>query len=193
MKPTDLYIGVSAFFSIVVPGFLVTIAVIFLYGEYRPSTETSSMVWTVLAVASYVIGHVLFAIGSYWDYLYDKHKPSGNEPLLKKIDKIRSKIDTKKGVEGINHYKWCRSALSILHTEGLNEVMRKEADSKLFRSLIIPLIIFIFYWIINSHYIAASLSLLSAITSYLRYRGQRFKACEVAYTHVIVLTGLKKL
>jgi len=196
MKPSDFYLSVSDFFSIVVPGFIISIVVIVLM-NYNLKTDLNAILWAILAVGSYIIGHILFAMGAWWDETYDKIKTKGNDKLISKITEIREGYADRDS-DKINMYQWCRSVLSRVHPEGYVEVLRKEADSKLFRSIIIPLLvlgaILIGSVLPNIKYdlLLGCVSIVFSILAYWRYCGQRFKACKIAYTHVIVLFSLNK-
>jgi hypothetical protein len=188
MKPSDFYLGVSELFSILIPGFVATI-VVSIYFDVLKYPTAGPNEWILIMVSSYICGHILFAVGSLWDGLYDKVKPTGNNELLDNIAQIRE-YDSDKDCDSINKYKWCRSVLSKVHPEGYAEVLRKEADSKLFRSLIIPLLITFVFLILKNEYYYSFISVGMAFISFSRYRGQRFKACKISYTHVIVLNQL---
>lgn len=192
MKPSDFYMGMSEFLSVLIPGFIVS-AVVSDYFGLIDFEQLTPRVWVLLPIVSYIVGHILFALGSYWDTLYDKFKPKGNEELLKKVGEIR-RCNQKADCAEVNHYKWCRSLLSKEHPEGYAEVLRKEADSKLFRSLILPLIIlslFLYFKADLEQYRNwFLLSEIIVLIAFWRYRGQRFKACKIAYTHAIVLFQL---
>lgn len=81
LKPQDFYIGVVDFFSVILPGALVTY---FLMGQlYRdvfgpvktfPVPETETQQWIVFLLTTYIIGHIIFLIASFLDKrVYDKY------------------------------------------------------------------------------------------------------------------------
>lgn len=187
-KPADFYLGVSEFFSVLVPGFVVTVSML-EYANTIDYADMGSNLWIAVLVVSYILGHVLFAIGACWDELYDRIKPHGNEGLLYAVGTIRNAADIK-DCSCINNYQWSRAVLSSRHVEGYNEVLRKEADSKLFRSLIIPLLIAAWILFDSDEFSGSMMALVLAGISFWRYRGQRFKACKIAYRHVVVQNQL---
>jgi len=193
VKPSDFYLGISEFFSVLVPGFLVTIVFAFLFGEYDFNKDLSALTWVTLAVTSYVVGHILFAIGTKWDKFYDTHKPTGNERLLAKIRLLRNALYSDNDTADINNYQWCRSTLLNCFPDAFMDVARKEADSKLFRSMIVPLMLLSIDMLISFQIMAMLLSAALAYVAYSRYRTQRFKACKAAYTHVITLNTHGKI
>lgn len=185
MKPLDFQLGVSELFAIFIPGFLIVVVGLKVF-EIIDVFQATGNVWFVVAIASYIFGHIFFAIGSQWDKLYDKVKPKGNENLLKTIDSIRAVFD-EYSCKDINNYKWSRAYLSKQHPEGYAEVLRHEADSKLFRSLIIPIIFTCIFLFVSQLWYPGIISLGMAYIAFARYKDQRYKGCKVAYTHVIVL------
>jgi hypothetical protein len=80
-KPSDFFISVIDFFSVILPGALVTY---FLKGQYYeqffgsekvfPAPETEVQGWIVFLFATYIIGNLIFAIGSVLldGFVYDK-------------------------------------------------------------------------------------------------------------------------
>ncbi len=192
MKPSDFFLGVSEFFAVVIPGFVVIVAGLGLFAPMPTLMDPVPMAWAALAVASYIAGQILFAIGAGWDCIYDCFRPTGDEKLLEKIKELKETA-LEKGFDQINLYKWSRAVLLKEHPEGFMEVLRKEADSKLFRSLIVPLAILSAFLFATKGSTGGFGAAVLALLAYWRYRGQRFKACKAAYTHVIVLFSLGKM
>lgn len=191
MKPADFNLGISEFLSILIPGAIVS-TVLAVYFNIIDTRSISTAEWALLLVSAYILGHILFALGSYWDSLYQKIKPKGNDPLLDRVHEIRALNDAQ-DCKAINKYQWCKTVLSSQHAEGYAEVIRKEADSKLFRSLLVPLILSIVIVFLDRQYLWSLGFALLFLVTFLRYREQRFKACTIAYTQVIVLQQLGKL
>lgn len=193
MKPSDYYLGVSEFISILLPGFLVVISTMyFIEGAGGLDNQFSTLDWLVLVAISYVSGHMLFAVGALWDEVNNLVPYHGNDHIIGKISILRGQygdLDCKE----INNYQWSKSMLSMLHSYGYMEVLRKEADSKLFRSLIIPQMIFMFYSWSELGVIYAIGMLLLTMMVFWRYREQRNKGCSIAYTHIISLNLRNKL
>ena len=192
-------------FSILIPGFLVCIVLIYIFSQdingFLDDTKIRSFLdkdaidvifWILLAVSAYIIGHILFAAGTFWDEVYDKYKSKSNDGLIDKLGMIRQDLCAERDHGDINQYQWSRSVLTRVYPEGFAEVIRCEADSKLFRSLIIPLqvlgIIFLFVnlWL-------ALVILIMSVLAYHRFHGQRLKGCKRAYTHIITLYSLGEL
>jgi len=192
MKPSDFYVGISEFTSILVPGFIVVTGATLFFDLIDFQKELHIYQYAALLIASYLLGHILFVLGGYWDTLYAIVMPKWNMELLKKISNVREKISGERTREIVT-YKWCRSVLSVYHPEGYAEFLRKESDSKLFRSLLAPLIFSSAFALkVLGIWWSIKLLLLACIFFWV-YRDQRFKATEFSYTHIIVLYQLGKL
>lgn len=74
-EPQKLFIGLMDFFSILLPGALLTYLLmdemgpVVLGGRYGRLAGTEA--WTAFLIASYVLGHVVFLLGSWLDEFYD--------------------------------------------------------------------------------------------------------------------------
>ncbi|MDP5279956.1 hypothetical protein Q9Q95_13560 [Sphingomonas sp. DG1-23] len=76
-KPSEFHIGVIEFFSILLPGALLTAALWLHFGPdiggpARSLLAPAGAAWVAFALASYVAGHFLFLAGSLLDLLYDR-------------------------------------------------------------------------------------------------------------------------
>lgn len=90
MRPQNFFIGVIDFFSIIVPGGLITW---FLSGHYFhavfgadkifPVPDNVVVMWVVFLVITYILGHVIFSIASILDVTYDKYL---RKLFLRKLD-----------------------------------------------------------------------------------------------------------
>src|SRR6266568_4517500 len=75
-EPQKFFVGLMDFFSILLPGALLTYL---LMGEVGPVVLGESSYheladaegWSVFVVASYLVGHLVFLLGSWLDELYD--------------------------------------------------------------------------------------------------------------------------
>lgn len=185
MKPSDFYIGISELFAILLPGYLVIIASLYYVGDVTFDKDVGLMLGLLLFSGAYTLGHLLFAIGSFWDEINNLMPYKGNDSLLSKVSEIRSGLED--DCDDINNYQWTKSLLLMRNSMGHMEVLRKEADSKLFRSIVFPLIILMLYvWIYVSWKYGLALIIL-IVLAYWRYREQRNKGCAIAYTHLITL------
>jgi mannose-6-phosphate isomerase-like protein (cupin superfamily) len=71
LKPSDFFIGVIDFFSVILPGALVTYflkgllhARVFGVGKVFPEPETEAQKWIVFLLTTYIIGNLIFLVGS---------------------------------------------------------------------------------------------------------------------------------
>ncbi len=201
MKPADLYIGVSELFSILLPGLVVSWIV--LFGPSLTPGELPEEVagWIGFSIFAYMVGHILFGFGAKWDRLYDKfYRPDKDLELIPRIARIRGlpeDFDMRR--LPVNGYQWAKAVLVSRHPDGYQEVIRHEADSKLFRSLLFPLIAATGAVLfdcasgascgLEQTRLAIAL-ILATLLAYWCFRRQRCKACVSAYVHVIVLHQL---
>jgi hypothetical protein len=81
LKPSDFFIGVIDFFSVILPGALVAYflkglfyADVFGEGKAFPAPETAAQRWVIFLLATYIIGNIVFVIGSLLldSFVYDK-------------------------------------------------------------------------------------------------------------------------
>lgn len=183
----------------------------------------TTLEYIAFSIIAYIIGHILFAVGAVlWDELYDCIKdrneppkdrkpcrfykisylyyPGSLQKLIDLVDKIRQdkvsqtqinqeNIDNDK----LNNYQWSRSVVSQLHPIAFQEVLRKEADSKLFRSLLLPILILGILQFSKTSPGTGLITLLFFYLAYMRYSKQRLKGCKIAYSNVITLHHLGKL
>lgn len=92
MKPSDFYLGVTEFMAVLVPGFLTAAAILELMGDADFARIESSMDWLLLTIMAYVLGQVLFALGSKWDVLYDIFKGTANQEHLEAVKEVRKQV-----------------------------------------------------------------------------------------------------
>ncbi len=169
-EPQKFFIGLVDFFSVWLPGailaYLLTISPPF-GGYFRPpgSDGLGAEGWAVFLVASYLLGHFIFLLGSRLDVLYD-HLRNGtrdgqihrlaegktlSNPLTRWMGRtflergdaaLRQAIRIKlahlgpAGSRAVNAFQWSKVRLALHSSEGLALVNRFEADSKFFRSLV---------------------------------------------------------
>src|ERR1700687_5776881 len=150
-KPSDFYIGVVDFFSIVLPGALLTF--LFLdfakqnvFGKLTPTLEGATASWIAFALASYLLGHFASLAGasvldSIYDWTYVKYKRRKGDELYKYALELKAK--TLGAQENIaNAYKWAKANARQRSVSGMQEIDRLEADSKFFRSVTVVLAVF---------------------------------------------------
>jgi hypothetical protein len=159
-KPGDLLIGAIDFFAVLVPGVIAAALIVIATG--RDLEQASSLFVAGLVTAGWVLGHVLHGIGSFLDpLLYDrlfkpadtvaheavKHKYFHKNDELYRLAKEMTDAPhgqdshaTGARVPG-GMYQWARAWLNSHNPKATADLDRLEADSKLFRSLAVLLLI----------------------------------------------------
>ena len=148
--PSKFYIGVVDFFSIMLPGgvlayYLYQRSGSRIFGPLFPEMKGDAVPWVVFLFAAYLLGHIVFLIGSYLDKVYDPIRQvfwsSKKDFAYLQAREIKKKLIAERDGEPINTFQWCKAVLSLKHPPGLVEVARFEADSKFFRTLVVVLAI----------------------------------------------------
>lgn len=212
-EPNKFFIGLMDFFSILLPGVIVTYIARgeighWLLGDYYPDLEGSTAVAAFLLVA-YLAGHIVFMLGAYLDPLYDK---------LRKLERPRSRgfarhpfrhlanlvfgartmddlaldqvISLKKihlgtAAEAINAFQWSKTLLLLEHPEAFAKIERLEADSKFFRSLVVLFLALVVGALAVQELQLAVVAAGLAFLAFWRYADQRLKSVTQAYWYVM--------
>ena len=196
-EPEKFHVSMIDFFSIILPGAVMTFFVRNLVDKDTPFIGSSAFKpeegWIAFAIASYIIGHFLFLAGSFLDYAYDffreKFWPKEtNFPRLAAL-KIKASNRSLKEMDdrAINVFQWTKCRLALNHPAALAQVQRFEADSKFFRSLFVVLIILCALFSVTSRVGFALISLVMATAALWRYGEQRFKSTRQAYWYLVTL------
>ena len=166
-KPGDLFIGVIDFFAVLVPGIIAAALIVIAMGK---TLQADIPFLSGVAIAGWVLGHVLHGIGSFLDPLvYDRlFKPQDTVDLeaaspaqtskgfrswihsylhknddLYRLAKEMTDVPEEKNQRAANSnvpggmYQWARTWLDSHSPEATANLDRLEADSKLFRSLVV--------------------------------------------------------
>src|SRR4029077_790050 len=163
-EPQKFFIGVIDFFSVLLPGAVLTFFVkddLWRLLGYMPGAAELA----IFLIISYLLGHFIFLLGAAWlDWVYDKIKgatfaeqvthlaegkalsPLWARLLARRIKKkpfqpageqIKIKeyyLDPLNASASINAFQWAKAQLALGHPDALASVQRLEADSKFFRS-----------------------------------------------------------
>lgn len=153
-KPSDFFLGVVDLFAILLPGALLTILVrAFLTNGGRFDDLICHMPkegvadWALFLVESYILGHFIFALGSFlldgvYDVTYSEwfHK-NKNKKLIDSVnDRLKGLLPSslvnkqEDSIEG-GPLAWSSSFVRVQSAAAGVEIDRAEADSKFFRSL----------------------------------------------------------
>tara|TARA_R110002072_G_scaffold35177_45_gene104466 strand:- start:441 stop:1094 length:654 start_codon:yes stop_codon:yes gene_type:complete len=200
--PGSFYLGVVDFFSIMLPGgvlawFLAGPLQGNVFGTLFPAIPPGTAGWVIFLFAAYLLGHIVFLLGSYLDNIYDPIRklvwPKATDFAYQQADRIKRDRLGAKAAKAINTYQWSRAILTLNHPAGMAEVARLEADSKFFRSLVVVLVILLAATLANDGHrtgiVFPVLLGVFAVLSYWRYTERRYKSTEQAYRFMIVLAG----
>ena len=174
LEPQKFFIGLLDFFSILLPGALLTYVLMEWVGFDRlEGTED----WAVFLFASYLLGHIVFLAGSWLDDFYDWVRGytlnTQIEMLTRRgnllpwpcraliwlvfkrernlaVDRAsaikRQTLGPLRANEAINTFQWCKALLNIESPASFAQVERLEADSKFFRSFTVVLVLLLALW-----------------------------------------------
>lgn len=172
-EPQKFFIGVMDFFSILLPGALLTYL---LLGD-RYSKLADANAWVAFLFASYLLGHLVFLLGSWLDELYDwarRHTLNKQITLLARRGRLlpwlsraliwlvfksernlsvdrateikRQALGPLQANESVNTFQWCKALLNTASPASFAVVQRFEADSKFFRSFTVVLLLLLAAW-----------------------------------------------
>lgn len=199
VKPSDYFVGMIDFFSVFLPGGMFTFVA---YSKYKPFfldvvPLEGSQVWLGFLFFSYLLGHIIYMIGSNLDQLYEKRrkilKPYVNELAFLRATDIKHQSLSGNESNSVNTFQWSTSVLTTLYPEAMNEINRLVADQKFFRSLVVAIPLISLVLIFNSDYLQAVVFCSLIIPCYMRYYDRRTKSTTRAYQYIIMLEGLDKL
>lgn len=199
VKPGSFFVGVIDLFSIFLPGGLLTFVLFQQHSAFISEVAPirGDQYWAVFLFSSYLIGHIIFMMGSKIDILYNYHRerrnPYLNETAFQCTSKIKKKFLNEVEREAINNYQWATSILTTHYPEAMMEVDRLVGNSKFFRSLIIILPLISAIYAFGDNYLHAGIVISVVIPCYMRYYDQRLKSTTRAYQYVVMLSGLGKL
>jgi hypothetical protein len=184
-KPADFFLGLTEFFTILLPGFIFIIGLQSLGMQMPVRFELQGSGWITTLIASYLIGRLLFDAGSAMENLFKgretKYVNKKHQTLIKAIEKYHSNF-----LAG-STYKWSRFLLQKRCPIAWAEVQRVEVDSKLFRSLVAPMLIFSAIYVKLAEYSSALIAALTAIVSVLLYLNLRYKAIKRAFEFALFI------
>ena len=168
-----------------------------MFGTLFPAIPPGTAGWVIFLFAAYLLGHIVFLLGSYLDNIYDPIRklvwPKATDFAYQQADRIKRDRLGAKAAKAINTYQWSRAILTLNHPAGMAEVARLEADSKFFRSLVVVLVILLAATLANDGHrtgiVFPVLLGVFAVLSYWRYTERRYKSTEQAYRFMIVLAG----
>ena len=198
-KPGDFFVGIVDLFAIFLPGGLLTFVLYQQYSAFLLNVVpiSGNQYWLAFVFFSYLIGHVIFMIGSKIDGLYDYHRkkrnPYINTSAFQCASQIKHKFLSETESKAVNTYMWSTSILTTQYSDAIVEINRLVADSKFFRSLVVIIPIISLVFVDGGNYQHALMTILFIVPCYLRYYDRRLKSTTRTYQYIIMLNGLGKL
>lgn len=204
MKPSDFLLGLMDFFAILLPGAAAT----WLVAQYVDPGDTrrflqmagnplpESALWAVFLLASYLLGHFVFMIGSGLDSTYDvwrrRAKPAEADKTFQAAKKLQEQLNAELMGGDFSTLKWAKSYVQIRNSAARLDIDRLEAAQKLFRSFVVIAVVLGAHFLIRERRIGLALSFaLLAVVSYQRYVDQRWKWSELTYATAVILGAIK--
>ena len=200
-KPNDFQLGVVELFSILLPGALLVAALLMAFGlpsAFRDFLAPAGAHWVAFGLAAYAAGHLIFQLAAQLDDLfYDSYRkvawPIDRDHAYQSATKLRLKALPGQPGDSrdlpMNTFAWAKASLMLRAPAAYADVLRYEADSKFFRSLVVVLpIVGILLGFRNMVIAMPILAFLSCVC-FFRYAERRYKSTEWAYRYMIVLSS----
>jgi hypothetical protein len=198
-KPSDFFVGVVEFFSVLLPGAFLAYATRLLpgdlvFGRILPPLDKvnrGTENWIVFVFASYVIGHFVFQAGSLLDHSYDKwYRP--RKAASEGDDLFRTAAAMKCDLENVpntvsNAFKWASAYVRTHSPSAIALVDQFEASQKFFRSMVIAFTVYALLCVGTGRWLGAALFVLLAYFSYVRFGDLRWKMTQAAYLFYVQL------
>ena len=196
VKPADFFVGMIDFFSVFLPGGMLTFVIYNKYQSFFIDVVPldGGQLWVGFLFFSYLLGHIIYMIGARLDLLYECHRssrnPQTNELAYQCTSDIKHKFLSGNENDSINTFQWSISVLTTQHPEAMIEINRLVADQKFFRSLVVIIPLISLVLLFNSDYFQAGVFFMLIFPCYIRYFERRLKSTTRAYQYIIMLDGL---
>ena len=203
LKPSSVQIGVIEFFSVVLPGALLTAAsliAIDLPAFPRPALLASEGAqWVAFGITAYTLGHFVFLVAAgidlpvyarYRNWRWPRRGDDAYSLALIARSRFFGRPDDTVASFPVNTFAWAKAMLALAAPAAAGNVERFEADSKFFRSLVVVLPLvggLLFHAGLRA---ALPVAVALCALSFLRYAERRHKSTELAYQYVLVLSHL---
>ncbi|KPF80096.1 hypothetical protein IP88_00925 [alpha proteobacterium AAP81b] len=189
-------------FSILLPGALLVAALLIVFGlppAFATFLAAPGSAWIAFGLAAYAAGHIVFYLAaSLDDRFYDRYRKKKWPPIRDRayIAASALRFDALPPPnpwafdDPMNTFAWAKAALMFRAPAAYADVLRYEADSKFFRSLVVVLPI---VGLLLFRGMVLALPILSCLgyACFFRYAERRYKSTEWAYRYVIVLGTVK--
>jgi len=194
-KASDFFLTVVDFFAILVPGAVLAYLVSDLnwIGGALPALDSGGR-WVAFAVAAFLLGQVLYALGSWlldplYGITYVPYKEGKKKHESKEL--LRTRVGAMMGdhAEVTDTYPWARAYVGTRDPASAASIARIDADSKFFRALTVVLGVAAVRFAAHGQLIAAFIVIVAAGASFLRFSQQRWERDDTAYETALTLPG----
>lgn len=215
-QPSNFSIGLTDFFTILLPGAVVTAVlgrwqglIDFLEGHVLPDTMADEGWFGVFLFGAFFIGYALNIISSIaedkyktrFDNVRERLFGKTKEPIKQKVAEWKNKY-TEMDDNTFGKYSWSEARLQAEYPTLSSTVELYQAHSKFFRSMVIVLCLYTIITLVEAivclfkdeniwqFIIASVISLALSAISFLLYLERRHKAVEKAYKFVVPVETL---
>lgn len=188
-KQLSFYNSVLEFFSIILPGFVLTLIYFMNHWEvlvkkFLVDDEFQTFYFNlVFLLLSYVVGQVLFQVGGAMDKLtYDKFRKvifkddynldvigKSRQKLFRTFNESLLPLGRDQFDHHMNNFQWSLSFLRQNDNDAYQEVERVMADSKFFRSIFAASILYLLYYSVIHLPSISSIIILGSAVIYLAF------------------------
>jgi len=208
-KPGDFYVSIVDLFAVIIPGAIATSVLLAAVGNNIPVgvislPESTVGQWVAFIVTAYLVGQIIFLLGSFLDGLFESLRKwrleqgaisaIDNDQLYFAVQILKNRtFEDELTPAPLNNFQWAKSVLVQEDQNAIAEVNRLEADSKFFRSLSVLSSISIFLIGYNTNDLVGLALIVISIMCFLRYYERRLKSNTLAYLHLLTLYRINNL
>ncbi|MEZ4702540.1 MAG: hypothetical protein R2834_19560 [Rhodothermales bacterium] len=195
-KPADLFLGIVDFFSVLVPGAILSYAVYAVYPSFveRIVPLDGNGAWFALLFFSFFSGHVIARLAEYIDKLWSSNTwLQKNEELWNAVFRIREDLGRATDSYAISIYQWCRSVLIVVSPEAMADINAVIASADFFRNLYVVFPFAALVSFLGSQSTLGMVFIVMAALSLLLSEMSRHTLHKRICYHVIVLHMLGRL
>ncbi|MCP3144874.1 hypothetical protein [Pyxidicoccus xibeiensis] len=195
MKPSDFFIGIIDFLAVLLPGAVATFFLLGMTGGWLTSLVNGVEGWhqnVSIAFMAYLLGQIIFLLGSSLDPLYDirrrRMRPKEGDKTFLAAKTMMEELSPELAGSLFSPFKWSKGVLQLQAPAARAEVDQLEASSKFFRSLTVMFGLAVPFMLVAGRPLEA---IGCGVLSYACFRGffdHRWKCTELAYAYVVLAT-----
>lgn len=193
VKPNDLFFGLKEFLAYIVPGFIFCATLINYVQSFIPEylditlKEPKGFAWISFMMISYLIGHFLhhicaMTLNPLYEATYLKIKRKKHRDIISATE-VYLKTNWP---EHTNYIKVAEAYLRLNRSELFVDLEKHEANSKLFRSLVL-LSVYLCFHSFNEQIIILLL-ITVAILSFMKFANERWNYQLKIYQYIHILS-----